>query len=91
MSKPRICNGVLKICIVAGAMNWATLILLTFFSACSPSHCIGRRGAIMVGRLNEAKIVRQSRIVKRAYVGRPTGRGWHDDCLPNICVNLESL
>ena len=42
------------------------------------------------GRLKEAKIVRQSRMVKRAYVAAGTGRGAAVRA-PNICVNLLSL
>lgn len=52
---------------------------------------MGNRGAIKVGKLNDAKIVRQSRIVNRAQVGNPTDFVWPRGRRLNICVNLESL
>ena len=62
-SNPHRCNGVLNSCIPAGAKNCATPTLPTDFSTCSDS---GSNGAMSGGRLNEAKIVRESRSAKRA-------------------------
>ena len=44
----------------------------------------------MAGMLKEAKMVRQSRMVKRAKVGRGTGRE-APEVLPNIWVKRLSL
>ncbi|CAD6565855.1 MAG: hypothetical protein ASARMPRED_008014 [Alectoria sarmentosa] len=62
-SNPHKCNGVLNSCIPAGARNCATLTLLTDFSTSSD---IGSKGAMSGGRLNDAKMVRESRIAKSA-------------------------
>jgi hypothetical protein len=51
--------------------------------------CASKPGASSGGRLKEAKMVRQSRTVKRAKVGRGTGRD--EPAEPKICVNLLSL
>ncbi|KAH0536457.1 hypothetical protein FGG08_006670 [Glutinoglossum americanum] len=67
-SSPHRWNGVLTTCIAAGHANCATSALLMCFSL------IGNTGASMAGRLNDAKIVMESRAAKRAYVGKGTAR-----------------
>lgn len=71
----------------AGARNCAALALLMVFSTPSVR---GRRGAIRGGRLKDAKIVKESRNAKSAYVAGGIAlltvfRG------PNIFANCESL
>ncbi len=86
-SSPSRCSGVDASCIAAGARNCAALARLTFFSTPSLS---GRRGAIIGGRLNEAKIVMESRSANSAYVAG--GITLLTDVFgPNIFANCESL
>ena len=87
-SNPSKCNGVLTNCIAAGVTNCATLAAPTYFFTSSPIYA-SIFGANTGGRLNEAKIVRQSRTVKSANVGRGTGR--FDPALPKSWVNWLSL
>jgi len=72
-SSPSKCNGVLNSWTAAGVTNCATLAADMYFCASTPM-CSEILGAKRGGRLNEAKMVRQSRTVKRAKVGRGTAR-----------------
>ena len=74
--------------IAAGVTNCATLAPLTYLVTSSPIFS-SSLGANRGGRLNEAKMVRQSRTVKRAKVGSGTGR--LDPGVPKSWVNLLSL
>lgn len=69
----------------AGARNWAADARLMYFSAASES---GRDGAMIDGRLKDAKTVMQSLTAKSAYVTPGTGR---EETVPNRRVNCESL
>lgn len=89
-SRPSKCNGVLISWIAAGVTNCATLAAVTYFFISSPIFC-SIFGASKGGRLNEAKMVRQSRTVKRANVGSGTGRLGPDDAAAKSWVNLLSL
>jgi hypothetical protein len=87
-SKPSRCSGVLANCTAAGVTNCAALALLIYF--CTPSLIwASKEGASSGGRLNEAKMVMQSRIVKSAKVGNGTAR--EGPVEPKSCVNLLSL
>jgi hypothetical protein len=87
-SSPSKCSGVLTSCTAAGVINCAALALLTY--RLTPSlMCASKLGASSGGRLKLAKMVRQSRTVKRANVGRGTGRA--DPAEPKSWVNLLSL
>ena len=74
----------------AGVANWATLAAETNFLTPSPM-CLSSLGASRGGRLKEAKMVRQSRMVKRAKVGRGTGRLGPAEAAAKSCVNWLSL
>lgn len=69
----------------AGARNCAVEARETYFSAASDN---GSEGAINGGRLNDAKMVRQSLAANRPYVTGGTGRG---DTVPKSFVNWLSL
>lgn len=72
-SSPSKCSGVESNCTAAGVMNCAALALLMYL--CTPSlMCCSILGASSGGRLKDAKMVMQSRTVKRAKVGSGTGR-----------------
>jgi hypothetical protein len=87
-SRPSKCNGVLTICTAAGATNCATLAAPTYLCI-SSLIVLSSEGASRGGRLKDAKMVRQSRTVKRAKVGRGTGREGPVD--PKSCVKRLSL
>jgi hypothetical protein len=88
-SRPSKCKGVLTNCTAAGVTNCAALALDIYF--CTPSDmCCSKLGASRGGKLKDAKIVMQSRIVKRANVGRGTAR-LGPPVEPKSCVNLLSL
>lgn len=69
----------------AGARNCAAEVRDMYFSAVAER---GSLGAIMGGRLNDAKMVMLSRMANKAYV---TGGIGLPDTVPNILVNCESL
>lgn len=69
----------------AGATNCAVDARDTYFSAASDR---GREGASNGGRLNDAKMVRQSLAANKLYVIGGTGRG---DTVPKSFVNWLSL
>lgn len=88
-SSPSRCRGVLTNWMAAGVTNWATLAPVTYLFIWSLMWA-STFGAKSGGRLNEAKMVRQSRTVKRANVGSGTGR-LGPLPLPKSWVNWLSL
>jgi hypothetical protein len=87
-SRPSKCNGVLNTCTAAGVTNCAIVAAVTYLLTSSPILA-SSFGAKSGGRLNEAKMVRQSRTVKRAKVGSGTGR--LEVAEPKSCVKRLSL
>lgn len=87
-SSPSRCRGVLSSCTVAGAANCA--IVWPFMYCCNSGlNWRVMDGPIKVGTLKEAKIVKQSRIVKRVRdeEGTVSGLAWE----PKSCANFASL
>src|SRR5690242_9277784 len=88
-SSPSRCRGVLTNWMAAGVTNCATLAPVTYLFIWSLMWA-STFGAKSGGRLNEAKMVRESRTMKRANVESGTGR-LGPLLLPKRWVNWLSL
>jgi hypothetical protein len=97
-SNPRRWMGVETSWMAAGATNWAVLVrapsvlrILENFDWIAGGRSTSF-GAMMDGRLNEAKIVKLSRTAKRAYESFGTTAAAVDEAgAPNIRAKQESL